>query len=112
MTTIMYFCTIFLWLIEEIFSHVSTKFYCKILKTEKVMNFRRKILNFKLTKLTKREYFLFQIFIFYSNERSLQNGIMLENYQFCIPKPTNKTQLKIVLAAIWNDLAQEPIKKA
>jgi hypothetical protein len=39
-------------------------------------------------------------------------GAMLEKYQAYIPKPTNKTELKIVLEAIWNDLPQEPIKKA
>ena len=37
---------------------------------------------------------------------------MLEKYQAYIPKPTNKTKLKVVLEAIWNDLPQAPIKKA
>ena len=37
---------------------------------------------------------------------------MLEKYQPYIPKPTNKTEMKIVLEAIWNDLPQESIKKA
>jgi len=37
---------------------------------------------------------------------------MLEKYQNNILKPTNKTELKIVLEAIWNDLPQEPIEKA
>lgn len=39
-------------------------------------------------------------------------GAMLEKYQSYVPKPTNKTELKIVLEAIWNDLPQEPIDKA
>ena len=37
---------------------------------------------------------------------------MLEKYQAYIPMPTNKTELKIVLEAIWNDLPQESTKKA
>ena len=53
MTTVRYFCTIFVWLIEEIFSHVSTKFYCKILKTSKVMNFLWKISKFQINQAWK-----------------------------------------------------------
>ena len=54
MTTVKYFCTIFICLIEEVFSHGTTKFYCKIFKTSKVMSFfYRKYQNFKLTKLEK-----------------------------------------------------------
>ena len=37
---------------------------------------------------------------------------MLEKYQAYIQKPTNKTELKIVLETIWNDFPQESIKKA
>ena len=39
-------------------------------------------------------------------------GAMLEKYRADIPKPSNKTELKIVLEVIWNDFPQEPIKKA
>jgi hypothetical protein len=42
----------------------------------------------------------------------ISGGAMLEKYQAYTPKPTNKTELKIVLEAIWNDLSQEPTKKA
>src|ERR1700761_3560618 len=76
MTTVRYFSTIFVRLIEEIFSHVSIKCYSKILETSNFMNFLRKISKFQsnhaykteiffipnfyflfeLTKLTKREY--------------------------------------------------------
>ena len=37
---------------------------------------------------------------------------MLEKYQAYVPKPTNKTELKIVLEAIWDDLPQESIDRA
>ena len=37
---------------------------------------------------------------------------MLEKYQAYIQKPTNKSELKIVLKAIWNDFPQKSIKKA
>src|ERR1700761_2265586 len=53
MTTVRYFCTIFVWLIEEIFSHVSTKFYCKILKTSKVRKFLRKTSKFQINQACK-----------------------------------------------------------
>src|ERR1700761_5960076 len=53
MTTVRYFCTIFVRLIEEIFSHVSTKFYCKILKTSKVMKFLRNISKFQINQARK-----------------------------------------------------------
>ena len=39
-------------------------------------------------------------------------GAMLEKYQAYVPKPTNVTELKIVLEAIWHDLPQEPFDKA
>jgi len=39
-------------------------------------------------------------------------GAMVEKYQAYTPKPVNLMELKIVLEAIWNDLPQEPIKKA
>ena len=39
-------------------------------------------------------------------------GAMLEKYQAHTPKPKNKTELKTVLQAIWNDLPQEPIDRA
>ena len=62
---IRYFCTIFVWLIEEIFSHIFTKFYCKILKTSKVMKFLRKILKFQINQAykTKKIFFKFLCFI-------------------------------------------------
>ena len=53
MTTAGYFCTIFDQLIEEIFSHVSTKFYCKILTTSKVMTFLPKISEFQINQAWK-----------------------------------------------------------
>ena len=37
---------------------------------------------------------------------------MVEKHQAYIPKPTNKTELKILLEAIWNDFPHESIKKA
>ena len=37
---------------------------------------------------------------------------MLEGYQANIPQTNNKTELKIMLEAIWNNLPQAPIKKA
>ena len=37
---------------------------------------------------------------------------MLEKYQAYIEKPIYKTELKIVLEAIWNHFPQAPIKKA
>ena len=39
-------------------------------------------------------------------------GAMLQKYHAYLPKPTNKTELKVVLEAIWNDLPQEHIEKA
>src|ERR1700761_4801663 len=97
MITFRYFRTIFIKLTEEIFSHVSTKFYCKILKTSKVMKFLRKISKFQINQTYKTKKFFFQIFMFYSNLTSLQNWIMLKNYLAYIQKPTIKTELKIVL---------------
>src|SRR6201996_3456668 len=97
MITVRYFCTIFFQIIEEIFSHVSTKFYCKILKTSKVMKFLRKISTFQINQAYKTKKYFFQIFRFYSNLTSLQNWIMLENYLAYIQKPTNKTELKSML---------------
>src|ERR1700761_8061012 len=101
MTTIRHFCTIFVRLIEEIFSHVSTKFYCKILKTSKRMKFLRKISKFQINQAYKTKKFFFQIFIFYSNQPSLQNGNMLEKYQAYLQKPTTKTELKIALEKLY-----------
>ena len=37
---------------------------------------------------------------------------MLEKYQAYVPKPTNVTELKIVLEAIWHDLPQKLIENA
>ena len=37
---------------------------------------------------------------------------MLEKYKAYVPKPTNKTELRVVLEAIWDDLPQESIEKA
>ena len=53
MTTVRYFWTIFVRLIEEIFWHVSTKFYCQILKTSKVMKFLRNISKFQINQAYK-----------------------------------------------------------
>jgi len=39
-------------------------------------------------------------------------GAMLERYQRYTPKPTNTSELKTVLLAIWDDLPQEFIDKA
>ena len=63
MTTVRYFCTIFVRLIEEIFSHVSTKFHCKILKTSKVMNFLRKISKFKINEAYKGNHRYSKLFV-------------------------------------------------
>src|ERR1700761_8585378 len=108
MATIRYFCTIFISLIEEIFSYVSTKFYCKILKTLKVMKFLRKISKFQINQAYKTKTF-FSKFLFFI--QAYKTGICLRNI-----KPTYRSrqirQLKIVLEPILNDLPQEPIKKA
>jgi len=37
-------------------------------------------------------------------------GAMLDKYQRYVPKPTNISELKTVLKAIWSDLPQGPIK--
>ena len=53
--------------------------------------------NIKISKILKISRFQkkkFQIFIFYSNKPSLQNGNMLEKYQAHVQKPINKTELK------------------
>src|SRR5688572_33119984 len=44
----------------------------------------------------------------------ISGGLCLRNIKptYRIMKSTNKTELQIVLKAIWNDLPQEPIKKA
>jgi len=39
-------------------------------------------------------------------------GAMLDKYQHLQPKPTNVTELRAVLQAIWNDLPQGPINRA
>src|ERR1700761_844180 len=61
------------------------------------MKFLRKICKFKINQAYKTKKFFFQIFMFYLNLTSLQNWIMLENYLAYIQKPTNKTELKIML---------------
>ena len=58
LTTVRYFCTIFVRLIEEIFSHVSTKFYCKILKSWNVMKFLWKISKFQINQAYKKGIWL------------------------------------------------------
>src|ERR1700761_9107204 len=65
MITVRYFCTIFFLLIEEIFLHVSTKFYCKILKTSKVMNFLQKISKFQINQASKGNDRLLNSFLNY-----------------------------------------------
>ena len=39
-------------------------------------------------------------------------GAMLDKYQRYVPKPTNISELKTVLKAIWSDLPQGPIDEA
>jgi len=39
-------------------------------------------------------------------------GAMLDKYQRYVPKPTNISELKTVLKAIWSDLSQGPIDEA
>ena len=39
-------------------------------------------------------------------------GAMLVKYNAYVPKPTNKTKLRVVLEAIWDDLPQESSEKA
>jgi len=39
-------------------------------------------------------------------------GAMLDKYQRYVPKPTNISELKTVLKAIWSDLPQGPIEEA
>src|SRR5688572_114874 len=82
--------------------------------------FYEKYQNFKLTKRTKRK----NTPDFINKDEWPPNspnlnpldfhiwGAMLEKYQAYIPKLTNKTELQIVLKAIWNDLPQKPVKKA
>src|ERR1700761_2557045 len=112
MTTVWHFCTIFVGLLEEIFSHVSTKFYYKILKTSKVMKFLRKISKLQINQVYKTKKIFFQIFMFYSNLTSLQNWIMLENYLAYIQKPSNKTELKIMLEKLSGTIFHKnPLKR-
>src|ERR1700761_3437598 len=63
MTTVRYFCTTFFKLIKEIFSHIFTKFYCKILKTSKVMKFLRKTLKFQINQASKGKSRLLNSFL-------------------------------------------------
>ena len=53
LTTVRHFCTIFARLIEDIFWHILTKLYCKILKNLKVMKFLRKISKFQINQAWK-----------------------------------------------------------
>src|SRR6201996_6257141 len=95
MTTVWHFCTIFVGLLEEIFSHVSTKFYYKILKTSKVMKFLRKISKFPINQAYKTKK-IFKFLFFIQINQVYKTGICLRNI-----KPTYRSrqirQLKIML---------------
>src|ERR1700761_5816295 len=80
MTTVRYFCTIFVWLIEEIFAHVSTKFYGKILKTSKVMNFLRRISKFQINQAYFNGNTLYsKVLFFIQINQAYETGIYLRN---------------------------------
>src|ERR1700761_6054158 len=92
MTTVRYFCTIFVQLIEEIFSHVSTKFYCKIWKTLKVMKLLRKKSKFQINQANKTKKNFFSKFLFFVQiNQSYKTGICLRNIKPTYQSRTNKT---------------------
>ena len=103
----------FFQLIEEIFWHVSTKFYCKILKTSKVMKFLRNISKFQIKQAYKMKKKFFQNFYFlFKLTKLTKREYAWEISSLHTEADKEDRAENRARKAIWNDFPQESIKKA